>query len=131
MVPSPEIPHALQTKGNILLVVLPLDTSYELTSEEEDFAAFRSKLSEVCIVQTGDELWLPELLHKYCPCFEKRQSLPPERILGKSYKIQVRPSTQPVHKNYYRLSPQQQDALRELLAEYMNNGKMDAYAGSK
>lgn len=130
VVPPPEIPQALQTDGCIFLMIQPLDTQNELISEEQDSAAFRSKLSNGCPLEVPEERRLHELLHKYCACFEKRNTLPPERVPGESFKIQIEPGTQLVHRNYYRLSPQQRDALRELLAEYVDSGKMDICAGS-
>ena len=102
VVPPPEIPQALQTDGYIFLMIQPLDTQNELISEEQDSAAFRSKLSNGCPLEVPQERRLRELLHKYCACFEKRNTLPPERVPGESFKIQIEPGTHPVHRNYYR-----------------------------
>ena len=130
IVPPSEIPDAVSTQGCLLLMVQPMDTTYELTSEETDTTAFRSKLSNSCILTTEEENCLKTLLDKHQRCFEKRNGLPPERVPGESFKINLEPDTQPVHRNYYRLSPRQQEALRELLAEYVDSGKMDICAGS-
>ena len=130
IVPPSEVKEALQSTECLLLMVQPLDSTFELTSEEQDLASFRSQLSEAYELSPDDQDHLDRLLLQYKSCFEKRTSIPPERIPGESFNINVEPGTQPVHRNYYRLSPQQQEALRELLKEYVDAGKMDICAGS-
>ena len=130
IVPPSEIPDAVSTQGCLLLMVQPVDTTYELTSEEADTTAFKSKLSNSCNLTTEDLNRLQILLDKHQRCFEKRNGLPPERVPGESFKINLEPGTQPVHRNYYRLSPHQQEALRELLTEYVDSDKMDICPGS-
>eukprot|EP00894_Picocystis_sp_ML_P005569 jgi/Pico_ML_1/56086/g1678.t1 len=46
------------------------------------------------------------------------------------FKVKLTEGATPQYRNYYRLSPQQQTALKELIAEYVNAGKMDLCAGS-
>ena len=130
IVPPSEIKDAVQTEGCLLLMVQPLDVTDELTSEELETSTFRSKLSNACTLSPNEQERLQKLLSRYALCFEKRTTLPRERVPGESFQIQLEPGTQPVHRNYYRLSPQQQDALRELLTEYVDAGKMDVCAGS-
>lgn len=129
-VPPTKVPDAVLTHGCFLLMVQPMDTTYELTSEELDNAAFQSKLSNACVVTSNEETRLKDLLDKHRRCFEKREGLPIERVQGESFKINLEPGTQLVHRNYYRLSPQQHEALRELLTEYVDAGKMDLSTGS-
>ena len=88
-------------------MVQPLDTTYELTAEEEDTAAFRSPLSDACDLTAEEQERLKNLLEKHQQCFQRRTNIPSERAPGESFKIQLEPGTQPVHRNYYRLSPQQ------------------------
>ena len=130
IVPPDEVRDAVSCEGCLLLMVQPLDTTYELTSEEQDTAAFRSRLSNACNLTSEEKKNLDNLLEDYRLCFERRDGLPAERVPGESFKINLEPGTQPVHRNYYRLSPQQQEALRELLTEYVDAGKMDICAGS-
>ena len=130
IVPPAEIQGALSTKDCLFLMVQPLDNTQELTSEEIDTSSFRSRLSDKYTLTPPQQQQLDCILQKYSACFEKRTSLPTERVPGESFRIQLEAGTQPVHRNYYRLSPQQQEALRELLAEYVDAGKMDICAGS-
>ena len=130
IVPVSEVPDAVTSGGCLLLMVQPLDTTYELTAEEQDTAAFRSRLSDACDLTAEEQERLQNLLEKHQQCFQRRTNIPSERAPGESFKIQLEPGTQPVHRNYYRLSPQQQEALRELLTEYVDAGKMDICAGS-
>jgi len=120
----------MQSPDCLFLMVQPVDTSYELSAEEQDFSTFRSKLTNALALIDAQQRRQDCLLDKYNACFAKRTSIPEERILGESFKIALKEGTQPVHRNYYRLSPHQQKALRELLAQYVDAGKMDICAGS-
>ena len=130
IVPPAEVNKAIQSPDCLFLMVQPVDTSQELSAEEQDFSAFRSKLTDASTLTEEQKERLDCLLVKYSACFTKRSSIPPERIPGESFKIALKEGTQPVHRNYYRLSPHQQEALRELLTEYVDAGKMDICAGS-
>eukprot|EP00963_Diacronema_lutheri_P000223 scaffold12_cov368-Pavlova_lutheri.AAC.12 len=111
-------------------MIQPLDPSKELQAEAEDFALKRSRLSGQYPLTPSQQLRLTELKEKYTICFEPRMSPPTERILGESFKIAVQPGTTPIYRNYYRISPKQLDILREMLAEYVDSGKMDLCSGS-
>eukprot|EP00963_Diacronema_lutheri_P008489 scaffold753_cov390-Pavlova_lutheri.AAC.21 len=50
-----EVPDAVTSEGSILLMVQPLDTTYELTAEELESAAFRSRLSNACNLTSNEE----------------------------------------------------------------------------
>ena len=67
---------------------------------------------------------------QYKHLFEPRTELPPERVPGEMFRIQVEEGATPQYGNYYRLSPQQQTALKELVSEYVEAGKMDLCVGS-
>ena len=111
-------------------MIQPLDPSKELQAEAEDFALKRSKLSGQYPLTPSQQQRLKELQEKYKICFEPRLSPPTERTPRESFKIEVEPGATPVYRNYYRISPQQLDILREMLAEYVDSGKMDLCSGS-
>jgi len=46
-------------------MVQPLDTTHELTAEELDTAAFRSRLTNACDLTSNEEQRLQKLLEKH------------------------------------------------------------------
>eukprot|EP00963_Diacronema_lutheri_P012502 scaffold1777_cov367-Pavlova_lutheri.AAC.1 len=109
----------------------PLDASKELVEEETDLTHMRSQVSDECPLDETDQARLDDLLNvRYKHLFEPRVEPPPERVPGEAFKIQLVEGATPQYRNYYRLSPHQQAALKELIAEYVDAGKMNLCAGS-
>lgn len=130
IVPPSEVQKALQTPGCLFLMIQPLDSSGELQAETEDFELKRSKLSAQHPLTPDQQQRLSNLKEKYKVCFEPRTMTPAERVPGECFKIEVEAGTTPFYRNYYRMSPQQLEILRDMLAEYVDSGKMDLCAGS-
>eukprot|EP00963_Diacronema_lutheri_P012540 scaffold1810_cov321-Pavlova_lutheri.AAC.1 len=130
IVPPSEVQQALHTPGCLFLMIQPLDTSAELQAEAEDFELKRSKLTAQYPLTPDQQQRLSNLKEKYSVCFEPRTTVPVERVPGESFKIEVETGTVPFYRNYYRMSPQQLEILRDMLAEYVDSGKMDLCAGS-
>ena len=131
IVPRSEAREAIKHPGCLLLMMQPLDTSQELFEEEADLTRMRSQVSDECPLDRTDRARLDDLLNvRYKHLFEPRVEPPPERIPGEAFKIQLVEGATPQYRNYYRLSPNQQAALKELIAEYVDAGKMNLCAGS-
>eukprot|EP00963_Diacronema_lutheri_P013909 scaffold2847_cov583-Pavlova_lutheri.AAC.1 len=131
IVPRSEVRQAVQQPGCLFLMIQPLDTAYELTEEELDLTKMRSKVTDAWGLDPSEQQRLDHLLeHRYAHVFEPRKGPPLERVPGESFSIQLTPEAHPQYRNYYRLSPTQQTALRELIAQYVDEGKMDLCAGS-
>eukprot|EP00963_Diacronema_lutheri_P000659 scaffold42_cov432-Pavlova_lutheri.AAC.3 len=131
IVPRSEARKAVKDPGCLLLMVQPVDATPELASEDSDFSNMHSHVSGEWPLNDRDKQRLDDLINRqYGHLFEARTELPPERVPGESFRIQVEEGSTPQYRNYYRLSPQQQVALKELVAEYVEAGKMDLCAGS-
>eukprot|EP00963_Diacronema_lutheri_P000518 scaffold27_cov394-Pavlova_lutheri.AAC.1 len=131
IVPRSEARKAVKHPDCLLLMIQPMDRTPELVSEESDFSAMRSTVSDEWPLSESDKERLDTLVNKrYKHLVEPRTELPPERAPGELFKIQLVDGATPQYRNYYRLSPQQQAALKELVAEYVDAGKMDLCAGS-
>jgi len=131
IIPRSEARKAVKNPGCLLLMIQPVDTTPELISEESDFTTMRSTVSGEWPLSATDKERLDTLVNKkYKHLFEPRTELPPERAPGELFKIQLVDGATPQYRNYYRLSPQQQVALKELVTEYVEAGKMDLCAGS-
>ena len=131
IVPRSEARKAVKEPGCLLLMIQPVDKAPELISEDSDFGSMHSQVSDEWPLDDAHRQRLDDLLNKqYKHLFEPRTELPPERVPGETFKIQVEEGATPQYRNYYRLSPQQQTALKELVTEYVEAGKMDLCAGS-
>eukprot|EP00963_Diacronema_lutheri_P008964 scaffold780_cov369-Pavlova_lutheri.AAC.1 len=131
IVPRSEARKAVKDPGCLLLMIQPVDTTPELLSEDSDFSSMHSQVSDEWPLDDAHRQRLDDLVNKrYKHLFEPRTELPPERVPGETFKIQVEEGATPQYRNYYRLSPQQQTALKELVTEYVEAGKMDLCAGS-
>ena len=131
IVPRSGARKAVKTPGCLLLMIQPLDSSPELNQEDTDLQQLRTRLSNEWKLHNSDRARLDHLVnHQYRHLFEPRSDLPPERIPGEVFKIQLNENATPQYRNYYRLSPTQQKALKELVSEYVHAGKMDLCAGS-
>eukprot|EP00894_Picocystis_sp_ML_P002835 jgi/Pico_ML_1/53352/g3914.t1 len=121
IVPRSEARAAVKDPGCLLLMIQPMDPTPEMISEEEDFSRVRSQLSDAWDLDDQDQARLDDLIEKkYKHLFQPRTELPPERVPGEMFKVQLMEGATPQYRNYYRLSPQQQTALKELIAEYVN-----------
>eukprot|EP00963_Diacronema_lutheri_P003316 scaffold280_cov391-Pavlova_lutheri.AAC.18 len=131
IVPRSEARKAVKDPGCLLLMIQPVDTTPELLSEDSDFSSVHSQVSDEWPLDDAHRQRLDDLVNKqFKHLFEPRTELPPERVPGEIFKIQVEEGATPQYRNYYRLSPQQQTALKELVTEYVEAGKMDLCAGS-
>ena len=131
IVPRSEARKAVKDPGCLLLMIQPVDTTPELVSEDADFSSMHSQVSDEWPLDDAHRQRLDNLVNKqYKHLFEPRTELPPERVPGEMFRIQVEEGATPQYRNYYRLSPQQQTALKELVSEYVEAGKMDLCAGS-
>eukprot|EP00963_Diacronema_lutheri_P010943 scaffold1255_cov517-Pavlova_lutheri.AAC.1 len=131
IVPRCEARKAVQDPGCLLLMIQPLDPRPEIIDEEADLDHMRTKVSDEWELDHSDQYRLDGLInHRYKGLFEPRTQLPPERVSGEAFKIQLTENATPQYRNYYRLSPHQQAALKELISEYVDAGKMDLCAGS-
>eukprot|EP00963_Diacronema_lutheri_P009241 scaffold832_cov409-Pavlova_lutheri.AAC.2 len=100
IVPRSEARKAVKKPGCLLLMIQPVDKTPELISEDSDFGSMHSQVSDEWPLNDAHRQRLDDLLNKqYKHLFEPRRELPPERVPGETFKIQVEEGATPQYIN--------------------------------
>ena len=82
-------------------MIQPLDSSPEVNQEDTDLQQLRTRLNNEWELHSSDRARLDHLVnHQYRHLFEPRSELPPERVPGEVFKIQLNENATPQYRNY-------------------------------
>lgn len=128
--PKGEI-EEVEKVGEAFLLVEPRSTTEELDQEYREMEEMtRVTLSDEVALSPEQKERVAKLLEEYKDVFLPRTGPPPERVPGELFKIELAPNATPKSKPFYRMSSPMVDALKELIDQYVEEGKMRPSPGS-